>query len=106
MTEDTNNQEAGDQPHADASIDLRMDRGALQINIAGPEDQMANEAVHFAHWIGRNLQALTAMAKQDFQLRQLASAQSEALSEPAANERLVVEAGGARLLGPDGRPVN
>jgi hypothetical protein len=110
MTQDTNQPDTNDerpeqeQPHADASIDLRMEGPELQINIVGPEDHLSNEAVHFAHWLGRNLTALVFMARADMdnQTRILDQARAIAQLTKPEEGRPVIELPVRALRGPSG----
>lgn len=94
-------------PQADASIDLRMEGGQLLINIASP-DHHSNEAVHFAHWIGRNLQALQQLAMQDLLAQQRIHDQARAIADLTKPEegRPVIELPVRALRGPDGGRLN
>lgn len=96
-----------DQPepvHADATIDLWMDGQEMKITIAGPEDHLSNEAVHFAHWIGRNLRALVPLARADLnnQTRILDQARAIAQLTAPKEQRPVIELPVRALVGPGG----
>lgn len=102
IVERTNAEAQQEAPQADASIDLRTEKGDVLINVHG-EDR-SNRAVHFAHWIGENLAALQQLAMQDLLAQQRIHDQAKAIAQLTKPEegRPVIELPVRALRGPDG----
>lgn len=107
MDGDTNDQpQEQEGQQADVSIDLRMENDQLQINIAGPDDRLFNQAVHFAHWVGRNLPALVTLALADLNAQRQILDQARAIEQlaaPAPTGPVIAEPPVPRLVSADGK---
>lgn len=96
----------GDQPQTqvvDARVDLRNENSAIAFEITSADNPLVNPAVHFAHWLGRNLSALVLLAREDWAM-QRNSIPKPPQSEDAAGEGLV-DTRTPRIIGPNG-PLN
>lgn len=56
---------------ADATVAIKATNKGLDVTVIAP-DQPGHPAVHFAQWLGRNMQPLLMMAEQDYQRQEAA----------------------------------
>ena len=97
------------QDTADAGIALWMEGSELKVNVQpGMENTISNEAVHFAHWIGRNLRSLVPLARADLDNQTRIHNQARTIAEmvgTAPTGPVVKGPPLPRLLGPDGETL-
>lgn len=102
MTEPTTHDE--DTP-VHASLHLAVnDRGGIDIAAVPNPDFPDSRAVHFAHWIGHNLEALILLADKD-RAHQDEHAKNQRLIT-GIGKRLLVPEGAGEIVAPDGKPLN
>jgi hypothetical protein len=76
-----------------ASLHLAVnDKGGIDISVVTNPETQDSRAVHFAHWIGHNLEALIGLADKDRAHQQ----------EHAKNQRLITTVGKRLLVPEDG----
>lgn len=83
-----------EEPAPDALIELRHTGAGIDIAVHAADNPM-NPAIHFANWLGRNLQPLLMLAREDY---------NAAVDRRKAAKRLM-EVPAVRLVGPDGSPL-
>lgn len=86
------------EPHA--RLDLRFENQGITLDVTTPEDP-GNPAIHFARWIGANLNALVMLARQDYHLQ----AQIAGMQTPPQEPPSRIEAGTPRLVSASGGPL-
>lgn len=86
-------------PAPDAVIELRHTGEGIDVAVHAVDNQM-NPAIHFANWLGRNLQPLLALAREDYNHK---VDQAKEARRKAATTLLTPST--PRLVGPDGGPL-
>jgi hypothetical protein len=95
-------------PHA--FIALRLENQGMTIEVRNNVSTMT-EPLHFANWIGQNLDALVLLARQDWHLRNemnrlLLQQQAQELQQQAeGGEQPAIETGRPRLVSANGGPL-
>ncbi len=101
MSEETQTPAEAEQdgPPPEASVELRMTPQGIDLQVYSDGNQ-ANRCVHFAHWIGQNIEALMKLSVADYE-RVLSDRKREQKEAKA-----LLEAPAPGLIGPDGKRLN
>jgi hypothetical protein len=81
------------EPPPDAVIELRHTGQGIDVSVIAADEPM-NPAIHFGNWLGRNLQSLLALAREDYNHR---------VDQHKAARRVLTAT--PRIMGPDGSPL-
>ena len=80
---------------ADAVVFLKDTVGGIDLQVAEGEGATPNNrATHFAHWLGKNFQALVQLSRGDYERQLQEQKAARKLLEPAR-----------KLIGADGKPL-